>query len=137
MMVVDASVWVGSLVAEDAHHVASLHWLSQQFADSGATLVAPSLLLPEVAGAVARRTGKLDLAQRILDGLLRFPELELIPLDEDLSLAAARLAARLCLRGADACYVAVAQVLGLPLVTWDAELQQRAGQVVPVLEPKL
>lgn len=90
MKVVDASVWVGSLVAEDAHHVASLRWLSQQFADSGVTLVAPSLLLPEVASAVARGTGNPNLARLILDGLLKFPELELIPLDEDLSLAADR-----------------------------------------------
>lgn len=50
-MVVDASIWVSALVPHDLHHVASLAWLTQQWRGGG-DLVAPTLLLPEVGGAV-------------------------------------------------------------------------------------
>ncbi|MGQ9553185.1 MAG: type II toxin-antitoxin system VapC family toxin [Anaerolineae bacterium] len=136
MMVVDASVWAGFFIAGDAHHEVSRRWLKQQYVEHRRLIVCPSLLLAEVGGAVARRTADADLASALVEELTQLPELELVPLDNELSLAAGRLAASLRLRGADACYVAVAQVLGLPLVTWDTELQQRAGQVVSVLEPK-
>lgn len=49
--------------------------------------------------------------------------------------AAAAIAARQFLRGADAVYAALARRLGTPLVTWDKELLERAAAVVPTLTP--
>ncbi len=135
-MVVDASVWVGYFVTGDAHHEVSRRWLRAQFADHDQLLHGPSLVLAEVAGAVSRRTRAKWLAQVIVREMLELPELELIRLDERLGLTAARLAGDLRLRGADACYVAVAHELGLPLVTWDDELGARAGGAVQVLRPE-
>jgi predicted nucleic acid-binding protein len=39
------------------------------------------------------------------------------------------------MRGADAIYAAVARRLRIPLVTWDAEQQQRAGTLIPTYTP--
>lgn len=136
MTVVDASVWIGSLLDDDAHHDPSVRWLSRQLLRENCTLFAPSLLVPEVVGAIARRTGNRALARSVLQGLLDFSALELLPLDPEMAVTAARLAADLRLRGADACYVAVAQALDLPLVTWDEELRERTGQAVTVVEPE-
>jgi hypothetical protein len=47
--------------------------------------------------------------------------------------AAAGLAGRLRVRGADTIYVAVAAGLRLPLVTWDFEQSDRVGRLVEVL----
>jgi predicted nucleic acid-binding protein len=47
--------------------------------------------------------------------------------------AAAGLAGRLRVRGADTIYVAVAAGLRLPLVTWDSEQSDRVGRLVEVL----
>ncbi len=135
-MVVDASVWVGYFVTNDAHHEVSRRWLRSQFADHDQILHGPSLLLAEVAGAVSRRTRVRWLAGMIVREMLELPELELLRLDERLGMRAARLAGNLRLRGADACYVAVAEELGLPLVTWDDELLARASGAVPVLRPE-
>lgn len=135
-MVVDASVWVGYFVTDDVHHEVSRRWLRSQFADHDQQLHGPSLLLAEVAGAVSRRTQAKWLAQMIVREMLELPELELIRVDERLGLTAARLAGDLRLRGADACYVAVAHELGLPLVTWDDELYVRAAEAVSVLHPE-
>ena len=47
----------------------------------------------------------------------------------------ARLAAEYRLRGADACYVAVAVALGISLISWDVEQLERAGPVVRTFRP--
>jgi predicted nucleic acid-binding protein len=136
MRVVDASVWVGRLVPQDAHYAASRRWLEARTA-CGGTLIAPLLLLAEVAGAVARRTGSAELADRATDALLALPNLRLVALDPRLGRASARLAADLGLKGADAIYVAMAHLLGLPLVTWDRQQGERAGKQVTVYRPDM
>lgn len=132
-MVVDASVVVSRLVPHDVHHEASRRWLSRHVAEGG-LLVAPAVLLPEVAGAVARRTGEPRLARRAVDAILRLSALRLVPVDDILARAAAALAGRLRVRGADALYIASAASLRLPLVTWDLEQRDRAARVVETLD---
>lgn len=131
--VVDASVWVSRLVAGDPEHRAARAWFEAREA-SGDLLIAPSLLLPEVAGALSRRIGS-RLARRAVGRILGLSSLRLAVLDPELALAAATLAADLALRGADAVYVAVAERLGLPLVTLDREQRRRAASRVPVESP--
>ena len=133
MSVVDASVWVSALVASDAHHAVSRAWLETEDA-SGQLLVAPALLLPEVAAAVARRS-EASLAHRAVAWLGRVASLRLVPLDAILAEDAARLAAECGLRGADSVYTAVAARLGLGLVTWDGEQARRSARVVAVGRP--
>jgi predicted nucleic acid-binding protein len=134
VIVVDATVWVSRLVTQDVFHQQSRRWLSAHTA-AGGRLIGPALLPPEVAGAVSRRTGDPSLARRAVESLLQLPSLRLVPLDPQLAQAAAELAADLGLRGADAVYVATAQVLHLPLLTWDQEQRDRAGRVVAVYSP--
>ncbi len=133
MRVVDASVWVSRLVPQDVHHPASRRWL-ETHAD---LLIAPILLLAEVAGAIARRAGSPELGRQAMESLAQLPNLRLVPLDPRLGLETARLAADLQLRGADAAYVAVAHHLHIPLVTWDQEQADRAGSLIAVYTPDL
>ncbi|MCX8068333.1 MAG: PIN domain-containing protein [Anaerolineae bacterium] len=97
MRVVDASVWVSRLVPQDIHYGASRRWLEARVA-AGDLLVAPVLLLAEVAGAIARRTGAPELGHRAVEGSLRVPNLRLVSLDRRLGREMARLAADLRLR---------------------------------------
>jgi predicted nucleic acid-binding protein len=129
-VVVDASVWVARYLVADVHHAESVAWLTRQIGEV-TFLVGPALLLPEVAAAIARRTGDATLAAAAIAHLRRFPLLRLEPLDEDLATHAAALASSLRLRGADAVYAAVARQLGIPLVSWDGEQVTRAGAVRP------
>jgi predicted nucleic acid-binding protein len=134
-MVVDASVVVSTLVPHDVHHAASRAWLTRHISDGG-LVVAPALLLPEIAGTVARRTGAPRLAQRAVEAVLRLHAFRLVPVDAVLARSAADLAGRLHLRGADAVYIAAAATLRLPLVTWDVEQRQRAARVIQVVAPE-
>jgi predicted nucleic acid-binding protein len=52
-----------------------------------------------------------------------------------LARSAAEAAADHLLRGADALYAAMAHLLGLPLITLDAELRRRAAGLVRVVAP--
>jgi predicted nucleic acid-binding protein len=51
-MVVDASVVLSHLVPHDIHHATNRAWLTRHV-DGGGLVVAPVLLLAEIAGAVA------------------------------------------------------------------------------------
>lgn len=134
-MVVDASVVVSRLVPHDVHHEASRSWLTRHVAGGG-LVIAPALLLPEVAGAVARRTGEPRLARRAVEAVLRLPALRLVSVDDALARTAARLAGQLRVQGADALYIAAAAALRLPLVTWDIEQRDHAAQFVEVMVPE-
>ncbi len=134
-VVVDASVWVSCLVPQDVHHEASRLWFESFTADGG-RLVAPILLLPEIAGAISRRTGAPDLAHQAVRQLQRLRTLRLVALDRRLGQAASQLAADLGLRGADATYVAIADQLKIPLLTWDNEHVEKAGKRIMVRMPE-
>jgi predicted nucleic acid-binding protein len=133
-MVVDASVIVSRFVPQDAHHEPTRKWLTRHVAHGG-LVIAPTLLLAEIAGAVLRRTPTPSLARRTVVAVLGLPALRLLAVDEPLAHAAASLAGRLRMRGADAVYIAAAATLGLPLVTWDVEQRERAREVIDVFVP--
>jgi predicted nucleic acid-binding protein len=131
MVVVDASVWVARLVPQDANHSAARRWMQVQ-REENTLLVSPSLLLPEVAGAITRRTGQSALAAQAIAALEKLPGLRLIEMERELVAAAAELAAQLGLRGADAVYVAAAEYLKLPLCTLDEDQAHRGAYRVVV-----
>jgi predicted nucleic acid-binding protein len=132
-VVTDASLWVARLVPQDAFHSLVRTWMDARRA-AGEQLLAPSLLLAEVAGAISRRTGDPALARQAISLLAELPGLRLVAMDEALMDEASSLAAELGLRGADATYVAVANRLNLPLATLDADQRQRASPRVQLLE---
>jgi predicted nucleic acid-binding protein len=133
-VVIDASVWVSRLVPVDVHHHASRQWL-EAHAAAGDQFVCPTLVLAEIAGAVARRTRDARTANEAVAAIERIPTLRLLSLDPRLAQTAARLAADHALRGADAIYVAVASELSLPLVTFDDEQLTRARSIITTIMP--
>lgn len=126
MVVVDSSVWVARLVPQDVFHQPACDWMAARRAEN-TLLLSPSLLLPEVGGAIARRTGDHELAAQAVTALEHLPGLRLIEMERSLVAAAANLAAELGLRGADAIYVAAAEYLNLPLCTLDEDQARRAA----------
>jgi len=134
MIVTDASVWVSHLIAQEVHHAVSRRWLTT-IVQSNTSIAAPALLLAEVGGAIARRTADAGLGHQAISHILSTPNLRLVYTDSELGILAADLAADQRLRGADAMYVAVAQRLGIPLISWDQEQVTRASGVVMAYMP--
>ena len=134
MIVVDASVWVGIAIIPDSFRVVSRAWFAAALRDDE-SFAGPSLVLAEVVSAVARKTGDVAKADAVLRRIDNTPNLTLLPVDVSLAREAARLAAELGLRGADATYVAVAHRLGCPLVTWDAEMVRKTRGTIAAFQP--
>lgn len=134
MTVVDASVFVAVYHPQDLYHQASLTWL-QTHTIAGRPLVIPTLALAELAGAISRRTGDSQRGDLAVQELRALPRLYVLNIDEALGLHAASIAANLRLRGADAVYVAVADIHGIGVVSWDTEILERGGRLVTTSRP--
>lgn len=136
MIVVDASVWISVLVQVDAFHEQSSRWLIGT-SDAGERFAGPSLVLAEVAGGISRKLRMPVAGTAAVAAIERSPGLRIIHPDEVMARRAAALAASLGLRGADAVYVATAEHLSCPLVTWDNEILDRARNTITVSRPTL
>lgn len=133
---IDASVFVNAFTPVEPGSDQSLAFIERMKQD-GTPLIMPTLLLPEIAAAVARRHGKVALALQLSDTIRELPNLTLIPLDENLARLSAETAAKYKLRGSDAVYAAVAIRFGAQLVTLDREQLARLGEAVSAREPSL
>ena len=131
-IVIDASIWVARLVAEDVFYEPVKTWMSARLADNDQFL-APSLLLAEIGGAISRRTTP-SLGLKAIEQIQNLPGLQLVEMEDLLLQEAAHLAAQLGLRGADSIYVALAARLDLPLMTLDVDQRERAAKRIKVLE---
>lgn len=125
-VVVDASVWVSSLRSQDVNNEASRLWMEKYINQNG-LLIAPTLLLLEVAAAISRRTGESTLAREAVKTLTSASSMHFIQMDATLVQEAVHVAADLQLRAGDAMYVAVARMMNIPLVSWDKEQLQKAA----------
>jgi len=125
----DASVFVNAFNPYEPGHEES-HRLLAKMQEMAVPIIVPTLLIPEVAAAVARGRDDTDLARRFATRLRELPHLILRPLDETLALQAADIAAQHRLRGNDAVYAAVALRFGSTLVTLDHEQRERVASVI-------
>lgn len=134
MAVLDASVQIALSNAGDLHREAAVVWHRDALA-SGEPLYAPWILAAEVGAAISRGQGDPDLARKTVAKLIGAGIVHLIPVDGRLAERAAAIAIDHRLRGCDAVYVALAEALGEPLVTFDEQQALRAAGVVRVLRP--
>jgi len=133
VFVIDASVFVNAFNPYEEGHAESRRLL-ERLAQAAAW--APALVLPEIAGAVARGRNDDVQASEFAAAVARLPWLTLVSLDRRLATEAATVAAQQRLRGSDAVYAAVALRLGAILVSRDREQRQRVVPVARALEPE-
>ena len=132
---VDASVFVNAFNPHEEGHVQSLQILSA-IQERGDPVIVPTLLVPEIASAVARATNHSADALQYAVATAALPHLTLVSLTAAVAREAADLAATHHLRGADAVYVAVARRYGTTIVSRDDEQRRRGAAVVPCQTPE-
>jgi predicted nucleic acid-binding protein len=135
MPVVDASVWIALFKSDEPDHKASRAWLAGA-QRRNEVLVAPAIVLAEVAAALSRGLGNLMLAHRAMDLLVSVHSVRPFPVTEALALRAGQIAAEHRIRGCDAVYVALAHQLAMPLVTLDRQQRERGAAVVETQTPQ-
>ena len=134
-MIVDASVWVARFLAADRHHGVAMDCITALL-ERESRLVIPVLAWPEVAGAIARRTGVAANGHNAVSIIRALRWIESIPLDQSLAHEATQIAGSTRLRGADAVYVALAVMRRVPLITVVGEMLERARDVAEVFTPE-
>jgi predicted nucleic acid-binding protein len=107
----------------------------EQHLISSGSLISPVILAVEIAATVARVTRNPVAAGHALSQLRSFSQLQLVPLDQTLVDDATNVAMNFGLRGADSFYVAVAQQLAIPLVTFDNEQLSRPASIIATIRP--
>ena len=132
MPVVDASVCVALFNIEEPGHEASRSWM-EQVKRRGEPVVAPVILLAEVAAALSRGLDDAALADEAVVVLRDF--VRLFPVTDALGTKAAGIASARRIRGCDAVYVTLAHELGMQLVTWDGQQLERGQGLVEALQP--
>jgi predicted nucleic acid-binding protein len=131
---VDASVHVSALNPTEADSAGSRAFLAR-VQQEHTPLFCPTLLLVEIAAAVARTLGDAERAVALTEVIRSWPGQTLVPLDEALASRAADLAATVQLRGGDAVYAAVAQQYSTTLVTLDRQQLERLPPLVKTARP--
>ena len=131
---IDASVHIDALNEIEAGSEASQFFLAllerERF-----DMICPTLLVTEMAAALARAFDDYEKGMAFAYAVRDLPNLTLVPLDETLAIAAAELAARHRLRGADSVYAAVAKQYQTTLVTNDRQQLERLFGILPVMQP--
>jgi predicted nucleic acid-binding protein len=132
---IDASVFVNAFNPHEDGHAASLAVLTA-IQERGDPLIVPTLLLPEIAAAVARASDDSDGALDYANATAALSHLTLATLTPTMARQAAELAATHRLRGADSIYLAVARRYGTTLVSRDEEQRSRGSAIVSCQTPE-
>jgi len=132
---IDASVFANAFNPHEDGHAQSLQILTS-IQERGDPVIVPTLLLAEVASAVARASGDSAGSIQYALAMAALPHVTLVTLTTATARQAADLAATHRLRGADAVYLAVARRYGTTLVSRDDEQRTRGGAVAPCQTPE-
>jgi len=133
-LTIDASVFVSALSPLEARGEESLR-LIEDLGKNPRLVILPTLVKPEIAGAVNRLTGDPDAARQAADMAFMPTSTLFVELDQRLAGEAAELAIAAGLRGADAVYAATARRFDAILVTLDGEQRARLPSDITVLWP--
>jgi predicted nucleic acid-binding protein len=132
---IDASVFVNAFNTHERGHAESLRILTVIHED-GDPIIVPTILVTEIASAVARASDDSAGALRYARAAAALPHLTLVALTAAMARRAAELAATYRLRGADAVYLAVARRYATTLISRDGEQLTRGSRVAVCHTPE-
>lgn len=132
---IDASVFVNAFNPRERGHSESLQILAA-VQERGDLIIVPTLLVAEIASAVARAADDSVGALEYANAVAALPQLTLVSLTPAMAGRAAELAATHRLRGADAVYLAVAQRYATTLISRDDEQLARGAEIAPCHTPE-
>lgn len=128
MLTVDANVWIAAADPSDEFHAVSRTFLLAA-AQRRLRIFLPAFARIEIACALSRRRQSAAAGQILANALAESPYVVQVALDTQFLAQALLTGTRAFLRGADALYVTTAELNQTRLVSWDAELLQRAAAI--------
>lgn len=135
MYTLDANIYARDIDPNDPNY-ADCHALIERLKQGDQRVILPTLVLAELAASISRVRRDPMRARVTIAALQALPFITFVDLDRTLGQAAAEIAADRAVKGADAVYIAVAQIAGCVLVTLDQEQAKRAAPIVTVMTPR-
>jgi len=133
-LTIDASVFVRAAIPHEAGFEESADFL-RSLGAAQRLVILPTLVKPEVAGALSRGLGDPEAVKVVLNELDQLADALFVPLDRSLAREAAEIARSAGLRGADAVYAATARRFDAVLVTLDRQQLERLPPDFSVCSP--
>lgn len=133
-LTVDASVFVRAFLQTEPGFEECTRFFAV-LGERNQPLILPTLLKPEVAGALARGLRDLSAARAVLERLDGLAGTVFVGLDEGLAKETADLALKTGIRGADAVYACTARRFDATLVTLDVQQGERLPADIAVCSP--
>lgn len=134
-LTLDSSIVVASLIEKENNHESCKKILDDIF-DVKHEVVMPYSILVETVGAIKRRTGSEDLAEKAKVDLENTASIHFIDLQQERASEAADIAKDIGIRGMDAIVVQVAREYSAVLVTLDNDVLKKAKKFVRSMDPE-
>lgn len=133
-LVVDSNIFVSSLDPKDIFH-AECYPLFAKILSLEIEALCPSLVLVETACVLRRRTNSEEIAGKIYKNLALLPSINWLDINLEVAERACMVGMKTGLRGGDAIVLQVAEQYGIPLLTKDKEMKDKAPKGILVFEP--
>ncbi len=133
-LVVDSNIFVSSLDPNDVHHAECLP-IFERILRFEIEALCPTLVLVETTCALRRRTRSEELAVAVYKNLARLPSINWLDINLQVAERACMLGAKTGLRGGDSIILQVAEQYGIPLLTNDREIENKAAEGIWVFGP--
>ena len=125
----DSSVIVAALRKQEIHHNVARNIL-EKVKNGEYIAIEPYIVLVEIVAAIKRRTGSIELANRVKDDLLAINNINFTDLESIRADAAAEIAINMGVRGMDAIVIQIAKEFGIPLISLDMEMIEKSRSFV-------
>ncbi|HGJ65245.1 TPA: PIN domain-containing protein [bacterium] len=134
-LVIDSNIFVSSLDPMDKFH-SECYPVFERILDFEIEVLCPNIVLVETICALRRRTNNERIAHEFYQYLAILPSINWLDITIDVAEKACMLGAKIGLRGGDAIILQVADQYGIPILTKDKEIKEKAPKHIIVFEPE-
>ena len=133
-LVVDSNIFISSLDPIDRFH-SECYPIFEKILNFEIEVICPVLVLVETICALRRRTNNEKLAHDYYRNLAFLPSINWLDITIEVAEKSCMLGAKTGLRGGDAIILQVAEQYGVPILTKDKEINEKAPKGIMVFEP--
>ena len=133
-LVVDSNIFISSLDPKDVFH-SECYPIFERILAFEIEALCPALVLVETTCAIRRRTNNEDAARLVYKNLSALPSINWFDITLAVAERACLLGAMTGLKGGDALVLQVAEEFGVPMLTKDKEMKDKAPAGMIVFQP--
>lgn len=134
-LVIDSNIFISSLDPQDIFH-SECHPIFDRVLAFEIEALCPVLVLVETTCVIRRRTNSEEISRNVFKNLSSVPSINWFDITVAVAERARMLGATTGIKGGDAIVLQVAEEYGIPLLTKDKEIRDKAPSGIVVFEPK-